>query len=388
MSINKYSTKSGFHYAVRLYVSKDENGKQHYHVKKGFNTLKEAKLYEARKKVEIEEVGFKKPSDNSFKSIYEDWLPTYQNRVQETTFQRTTDIFRIHILPKLGDKKVSSITPVYCQNTINEWASYYTNIKQLKSYSSQIFEHAIFSELLQRNPMQNVKLPKKQKTESNNYFNLDELKHFMKLLHQEEPLKHVLIFQLLITTGVRKGELTAIRWSDIDFEEKLLTVGNSYATIKNEDNDATRKTKRIKKDTKNDSSNRILPLDNQTLSMLQQWRSIQAKELFQFGVNTNNPNQLVFTYVNGDGGVNQPLHADYSNNIMKRLEKKHQLKHVTIHGLRHTHATLLLESGANIKETQDRLGHKNAETTLNTYSHVTEKAQRTAVEKFASYTGL
>lgn len=210
----------------------------------------------------------------------------------------------------------------------------------------------------------------------------------MKLLHQEEPLKHVLIFQLLITTGVRKGELTAIRWSDIDFEEKLLTVGNSYATIKNKDNDATRKTKRIKKDTKNDSSNRILPLDNQTLSLLQQWRSIQAKELFQFGVNTNNSNQLVFTYVNGDGDVNQPLHADYANNIMKRLEKKHQLKHITIHGLRHTHATLLLESGANIKETQDRLGHKNSETTLNTYSHVTEKAQRNAVEKFASYTGL
>lgn len=81
----------------------------------------------------------------------------------------------------------------------------------LKSYSSQIFEYAILSELLQRNPMQNVKLPKLQK---------------------EESLKHVLIFQLLIATGVRKGELTAIRWSDIDFEEKLLNVGKSYVTIK------------------------------------------------------------------------------------------------------------------------------------------------------------
>lgn len=388
MSINKYSTKSGTRYAVRLYVSIDENGRQKYYVKKGFKTEKEAKLHEARKKIEIEDIGFKKPSDDSFKAIYDDWLPTYRNRVQETTFQRTTDIFRLHILPNLGNKKVSAITPVYCQKMINEWASYYTNIKQLKSYSSQIFEHAIFSELLQRNPMQNVKLPKKQKKESNNYFNLDELKQFMKILHKEEPLKHVLIFQLLIATGVRKGELTAIRWSDIDFEEKLLNVGKSYATIKNEDNEATRKTKRIKKETKNTSSNRLLPLDNQTLAMLQQWRTIQAKELLLLGINTNNPNQLVFTYVNADGDINQPLHADYANYIMKRLEKKYQLKHVTIHGLRHTHATLLLESGANIKEIQDRLGHKNAETTLNTYSHVTEKAQRNAVEKFASYTGL
>lgn len=74
------------------------------------------------------------------------------------------------------------------------------------------------------------------------------------------------------------------------------------------------------------------------------------------------------------------MHADYSNNILKRLEKKYKFKHVTIHGFRHTHATLLLEGGASIKETQDRLGHKNAETTLNTYSHVTEKAQRNALE--------
>ncbi|WP_438899952.1 tyrosine-type recombinase/integrase [Enterococcus sp. AZ149] len=113
-----------------------------------------------------------------------------------------------------------------------------------------------------------------------------------------------------------------------------------------------------------------------------------AEELLQFGINTKTKKQLIFTYVNADGAINQPLHADYSNNIMKRLEKKYKLKHVTIHGLRHTHTSLLLEGGASIKETQDRLGYKNAETTFNTYSHVSEKAQRNALEKFIAYTGL
>lgn len=122
--------------------------------------------------------------------------------------------------------------------------------------------------------------------------------------------------------------------------------------------------------------------------MLKKWKKKQALELLQFGINTKRKNQLIFTYINADGKVNQPLHADYSNNIMRKLEKKYQFKHVTIHGLRHTHATLLLEGGSSIKETQNRLGHKNAETTLNTYSHVTEKAQRNAVDKFISYTGL
>lgn len=388
MSIQKYKTKSGTRYSVRLYVRKDENGKQEYYVKKGFKTEKEAKLHEARKKVEIEDIGYHRPSNDLFRTVYEEWLPSYKNRVQETTYQRTKDLFRLHILPKFGDKSISKITPVHCQNAINDWAVKYTNIKQLKSYSSQIFEYAIFAELLQRNPMTNTKLPKREKKESENYFSLEELKEFLEILNKEESLKHILIFQLLITTGVRKGELSALRWVDVNFEEQLLHIGKSYATIRTEDPNATRKTIRIQKNTKNVSSERILPIDFQTIELLKLWKKEQAEELLQFGINTKTKNQLIFTYVNADGAINQPLHADYSNNIMKRLEKKYKFKHVTIHGLRHTHATLLLEGGASIKETQDRLGHKNAETTLNTYSHVTEKAQRNAVEKFVAYTGL
>lgn len=388
MSIQKYKIKSGTRYSVRLYVRKDENGKQEYYVKKGFKTEKEAKLHEARKKVEIEDIGYHRPSNDLYRAVYEEWLPSYKNRVQETTYQRTKDLFRLHILPKFGDKSISKITPVHCQNVINEWAVKYTNIKQLKSYSSQIFEYAIFAELLQRNPMTNTKLPKQEKKESENYFSLEELKEFLEILNTEESLKHILIFQLLITTGVRKGELSALRWVDVNFEEQLLHIGKSYATIRTEDPNATRKTIRIQKNTKNVSSERILPIDFQTIELLKLWKKEQAEELLQFGINTKTKKQLIFTYVNADGAINQPLHADYSNNIMKRLEKKYKLKHVTIHGLRHTHATLLLEGGASIKETQDRLGHKNAETTLNTYSHVTEKAQRNAVEKFIAYTGL
>ncbi|MGO3652605.1 tyrosine-type recombinase/integrase [Vagococcus sp.] len=388
MSINKYKTKSGLRYAVRLYIRKDEQGKQEYYVKKGFKTEKEAKLHEARKKLEIADGTYQKLSDDVFKTVYLDWLPTYKNRVQETTYQRTEDIFKLHILPIFGEKNISKITPVQCQNAINKWAETYTNIKQLKSYTSQIFEHAIFSELLQRNPMLNVKLPKREKKESDNFFSLDELKFFMEILHKEEPLKHILIFQLLITTGVRKGELSALHWSDIDFDEHLLYIDKSYATIRNKDSSSKRKTIRVQKDTKNITSKRILPVDSQTIEMLKKWKKEQALELLQFGINTKRKDQLIFTYINADGKINQPLHADYSNNIMRKLEKKYQFKHVTIHGLRHTHATLLLEGGASIKETQDRLGHKNAETTLNTYSHVTEKAQRNAVDKFISYTGL
>ncbi|WP_273625678.1 tyrosine-type recombinase/integrase, partial [Clostridioides difficile] len=169
---------------------------------------------EARKKVEIEDTGYHKPSNDLFITVYEEWLPSYRNRVQETTYQRTKDLFRLHILPKFGNKSISKITPVHCQNAVNEWALKFKNIKQLKSYSSQIFEYAIFAELLHRNPMANTNLPKREKKENENYFSLEELKAFWDILNKEEPLKHILIFQLLITTGIRKGELAALHWSD------------------------------------------------------------------------------------------------------------------------------------------------------------------------------
>jgi integrase len=388
MSVNKYQVKTGVRYEVRLYVGKDANGKQQYHVKKGFKIEKEAKLYEARKKVEIAEKGFSKPSHQFFREVYKEWLLSYQNRVQETTFQRTQDLFRLHILPVLGDKEIAKVSPSDCQKIINQWGSKFANVKQLKSYTSQIFDYGIFAEILQRNPMKKTQLPKREKKESTNFFSLDELKQFMMILKEEESLKHLLIFQLLISTGVRKGELSALRWADIDFRNATLYISKSYATVRNNDESAKRKTLRIEKSTKTVSASRSLPIDLKTIDMLQQWKAEQAKELLRLGINSNRQQQLIFTYVTADGQVNQPLHADYANNIMKKLEKKHQFKHVTIHGLRHTHATLLLEGGASVKETQDRLGHKNAETTLNTYSHVTEKAKRNAVDKFVAYTNL
>ena len=133
-------------------------------------------------------------------------------------------------------------------------------------------------------------------------------------------------------------------------------VRKSYATIRNEEKNARRKTVRIQK-YKNISSERILPIDAQTIEMLKSGKRTSSRA-FAVWHKYKYKNQLIFTYVNADGDINQPLHADYSNNILKRLEKKYKFKHVTIHGFRHTHATLLLEGGASIKETQDRLGHK------------------------------
>ncbi|MGX7702038.1 hypothetical protein ACWPXT_04665 [Enterococcus faecium] len=84
----------------------------------------------------------------------------------------------------------------------------------------------------------------------------------------------------MITTGIRKGELAALHWSDIYFEEQLMYVRKSYATIRNEEKNARRKTVRIQKNTKNISSERILPIDAQTIEMLKIWKKEQDSRAF------------------------------------------------------------------------------------------------------------
>lgn len=98
------------------------------------------------------------------------------------------------------------------------------------------------------------------------------------------------------------------------------------------------------------------------------------------GVNTNKSEQLIFSNLQ-----NEYLQPTKTRQWILQVQEKYVLKKVTTHGLRHTHCSLLFEAGANIKEVQDRLGHTDVKTTMDIYTHVSEKAKAEAVEKFKNY---
>lgn len=93
-----------------------------------------------------------------------------------------------------------------------------------------------------------------------------------------------------------------------------------------------------------------------------------------------NKNQLIFSNTK-----NEFLQLVQVQKWMYSVQKKYKLKHVSLHGLRHTHCSLLFEAGASIKEVQDRLGHSDVKTTLDIYTHVTKKAKEGAIQKFVDY---
>lgn len=379
MSIHKYKTKKGILYYVSFYIGLDAYGKKKRHLKRGFKTKKEAKLYEARLEAGVvaPTVSTDKPNPKvTYKELYQEWFNAYVGTVEETTSSQTKNIYRIHILPIFGDKFIDQISPLDCQNFITQKSQTFKNIKQIKSYTSKIFDFAINMNYIDRNPMKNVIMPKIKKTRSDNFWSLEELHHFLDIVKETEPFKHFALFRLLAFSGLRKGELYALKWADINFDSNLLNIDKSLGRIDG---------KAIEKSTKNESSVRTIYLDDETIDIIKQWRNFYLKEQSHLPLTKLNiSDEYMFSYISSNDKI-EPLHADYINNVLNRIIKKHKLKPISPHGFRHTHATLMSEIGIDPSNTSKRLGHASSQVTLDVYTHTTKTGEKNSIDKFADY---
>lgn len=379
--IKSYTKEDGSTaYKFNAYLGIDPmTGKKKRTTRQGFKTQKEAKLALSRLLIEIEENGFKKSEKYTFADLYELWFESaYKNTVKESTYVKTRESFRLHILPKFGHLRLEKITVTYCQTTVNDWCKTLAKYRAMKNYVTRIFDYAITLDLVESNPMRKISMPTKHKdvTEEKieNFYTKEELQHFFSCLQQETGLsrKWFVLFRLLAFSGMRKGEALALQWKDIDFTNETVTINKTVA--RGENNALVIQTPKTAKGV------RTIVLDKITLSILKKWRTEQATDYLKLGFNTMKPTQPIFT----------TIHNNYVQlaSVVNRLNKiiiKHDLKRITVHGFRHTHCSLLFEAGASIQEVKERLGHSDIKTTMNIYTHVTKKAKEETAEKFANY---
>ena len=204
-----------------------------------------------------------------------------------------------------------------------------------------------------------------------NQMDKNQLKNFLKLAEEREDIQYYSIFQTLAYTGLRKSELAALTWDDVSFKDASLSVNKNVAIVSGKQYIST---------TKTTSSDRVISLDTNTLSILKKWKLEQRKLLLSRGIRIkNNTEQLIFS-----SDKNEIMPAK----ILWDKLKKYKEFNITPHGFRHTHASLLFEAGASVKEVQERLGHSDIKTTLNIYTHVTKDAEKGVAEKFMSYMNL
>jgi integrase len=276
---------------------------------------------------------------------------------------------------------MKEITKAYCQKMINEIATTIASVNDIKIQANQVFKYAVRMDIIAKNPMEHLIIPKQKKellteeTEASerNYWNKEEIKKWLSITTQELSMRDHVLFHLLIYTGARKGELLALTWDDVDFEAGSIRLSKTLFYTEGTFIFQTPKTR---------ESKRLISLDPKTLALLKKWRIRQKEESLAI-MKVNDNNNMVF---NRDDG--SPLRLAYPNEKLDSLIKKHQLHRITIHGLRHTHASLLFEAGASIKEVQERLGHSDIKMTMNIYTHVTDYLKEQTATKFHKFMEL
>lgn len=377
----EYTNQKGTFWRVTGYLGVcSVTGKQININHGGFKTKKSAQLHFAREQLNLEKkTKLKLKNENiTYGELYKRWFETYKNTVKESTYVKTEQLFNNNILPRFEDLKIRNITSSYLQKQLNEWHTQFAQYRKVYNYACKIFDYAILHGFISDNPKQRIVIPTKKldygnKKRKKTYYTKQELKQFLNAVKESSEYQWYAYFRLLAFTGMRKGETLALTWGDIDLTGKLLTINKTLATGENN--------KLIVQSPKTESSNRVISLDKITVRILKSWKAEQARLLLAFGFNSINPNQLVFSKISN----NQFLYFNAPRKELAKVCKAHKLPTIHIHGFRHTHCSLLFESGLDIKQVQARLGHSDIKTTMNIYAHVSEDSFDKSAELFQAY---
>ena len=177
------------------------------------------------------------------------------------------------------------------------------------------------------------------------------------------------LFRLLAMTGLRRGEVVGLRWSDVQLDRHRLTVNQAATVVDGDEMVDVPKTRR---------SRRVIDLDGDTTALLQRHRARQRELFLRLGV-TASASGRVFTNEIGD-----PIRPDSVGQAFGRLVKVAGVPTIRLHDLRHTHASHLLMAGINVKVVSERLGHASVSFTLDTYAHVMPGQQAEAAAAAAA----
>lgn len=380
--IKQYEKKDGTKaWLFKAYLGIDETtGKKLWTTRRGFATKKECQIAQNRLMVDVEKNGFRKKTGENFEEMYKLWFEQYKRTVKESTWCKTAELFRLHILPKFRKFKLDKIKVPMCQKALNEWfVSFPGGYVKLKNYTANVLDYAISLEVIDQNPMKKVKIPQRkdefEEAKDLNFYSKEELKTFLSAMKELPEKTAFMFFHLLAYTGMRKGEALALTWADINFKENTLSINK---TLTRGDN-----ARLIVLPPKTRKSARTISIDPFTMGLLKQWRSQQKIDYMKFGFNTLKPEQLLFSNLS-----NEWIQPTRPRKWLLQVYKAHpELKQITTHGLRHTHCSLLFEAGASIKEVQDRLGHNDVKVTMNIYAHVTQQKKEETALRFADFMG-
>lgn len=364
-------------------------GKRKQKRKGGFNTKKEAQLAAAEIMKEVNEGTYINESDITFKNFAYHWLDLYfaSGRVKESTI-RVRKIEIKQLMYYFEHLKLKDITPKMYQDALIDMRKrgYATNtISGAHRSGRMIFSKAHELGLIRKNPTESAVLPLTQKTIEDielekqipKHLEREELFTFLETAKTKGLSLDYPIFLTLAYTGMRVGELSALKWSDIDFKEKTISITKTYYSPDNN----SREYKLLTPKTK--SSVRVIDIDETVLEELKKLRAIQNELKMKYR-RTYHDEDFVFARIDNKELLGYPECPKKIRRRFKRILKLSNLdSSLSSHSLRHTHTSLLSEAGVNLEEIMERLGHRDDNTTRNIYLHITKTRKKKVSQKFS-----
>ncbi len=360
-----------------------ENGKRRRIERVGGTTKKEALVALRKAEAEYNSLGtYTDESNISFSDFLETW---FKNYVQAELSYRTNEYYRHlidnHIKPALGHYKLKNITPLMLQDFLNmkKINGYSKNsVSNIKGVLSGAFKYAVVpAGFIKQNPMINVSMPsydtyedRKKKTKEDEKIAVLSSSDVIEIFERFPESSNMYIpIQIAYHTGMRGGEICALEWKDIDFDNKIIHIRHTLVN----------KGRGIFElgPTKTKGSKRDILIGDTLINILKKWRIKQKENRLSYG-SYYKLTDFISTKENG---------TPITTNSIKYLSRivNYELKiNFNFHMFRHTHATMLVASGASFKDIQARLGHSSIETTMNLYASTSDILQQDTISKFES----
>ena len=377
MKINEIKKQDGSTvYRANVYLGVDAVTGKKVTTKVTARTKKELKTKAQQAQFDFKANGstrYKEVKIETYEALAASWWDNYKNTVKVNTRNTQKVLLNNHVLPLFGELKLDKLTTPLIQSKINKLANStntgevgaYLHYDKIHTLNKRILQYGVVLQVIPTNPANNVVLPRntqKDKKAKVKHFNNDELKQFLTYLDSLDNTKYknyydITLCKFLLATGCRINEALALSWSDIDLDNSVVHITKTL-NYRKEVNSP-----------KSKSGYRYIDIDQQTATMMKRYQRKQTQEAWKLG----RTETVVFSDFIHDYPSNRLLH-----NRLRTHFKRAGVNNIGFHGFRHTHASLLLNSGIPYKELQHRLGHSTLSMTMDTYSHLSKENAKKA----------
>ena len=306
-----------------------------------------------------------------FGAYLQEWLQIKRGQVSAQTWDTYCQIVRDYIEPALGSIRMREITPhriqLFYNQKLNEGVGART-VQKIHLLMNAVFKSAVQSGITGRNPLDVVKTPKATSTEMK-FLDENQVKKLLQTAKETDAWNYALLY-LALVTGMRHGELLALKWEDVDFDRGTLAVKFSLKRIRGGG--------LVRKQPKTKASIRTIKLGAQTVEVLQGQKERLRTQQASVGDLWEETDHVF------PSSVGTP--RDPSNVIkeFRQILKKASLPKIRFHDLRHTAASLMLNNGVEVLAVSQRLGHAKPSITLDVYGHLMPSLQKEVAERMDS----